>query len=266
MKLVCAQLWCPKDSCWAQDSGGDRASSWWGNWDGTWTHPSAGRWPWPPSWYLLPRRSSPGHLCAGLLFSPPPASSSVSGSGEWGSPGVRALPPSISYHPLTLKTVPDSDQEGVRALHWFLYQTSHLLTSRSWLVIRETWIEKAEDLFAASPWWIHVSSVPSSPRSHPEHQNARQIDRDGAWPYLHGGDRAVRRPTEGRCSPLALVVYFSVCLRWDKAEQINSAGSNQELSINMPNFHWPEKNVYLVQGCSSYITLFKQILFSMKAV
>lgn len=43
------------------------------------------------------------------------AAPSTPGSGSWGSPGVRALPP-VLYPPLTLGTVPDSVQGGASAL------------------------------------------------------------------------------------------------------------------------------------------------------
>lgn len=79
--------------------------------------------------------------------------------------------------------------------------------------------------------------MPSSPQSPPGHWNTGCVGGDGAGPELHGGDRAVQQPVEGGCAALALVVCFSVCLRQDKAEQINSAGTNQELPINMADFH-----------------------------
>lgn len=102
----------PEGLLLSRDSGGDRDSLWQKIWDGTGAHPTACE---PPLVPAAPQEPPRGVLRWALIF--PSAHSRVSGPGQWGSPGVTALPLPISYHPLTPKTTPDSDQEGVGAVH-----------------------------------------------------------------------------------------------------------------------------------------------------
>lgn len=89
MKSACAQLWCPKGSCCRGTVEGTETVR------GRRSERAPGPIPLPVSPLLVP--AAPQEPPRVLIF--PSARSRVSGPGQWGSPGVTALPLPISYHP-----------------------------------------------------------------------------------------------------------------------------------------------------------------------